>query len=73
VVHPHFWLFDPTFQIHVGLEAHLPYFYSRNNVAQFTIYDGWDYHIGYGLDSINQVTSVTVDGDDYMKYRYSCQ
>ena len=73
VVHPQFYLFEPFFELHVGLIAHLPYFYSKNNVTGFRIYGTADYNITYGLDSLNHVTSVNLDGFDYMKYKYSCQ
>ena len=72
VVHPHFYLFDPMFELHAGFEPHLPYFYSKNNVTGFTIYDGFNYDISYGLDSLNQVSEVKMDGFDYMKYKYRC-
>ncbi|HEY6062543.1 MAG TPA: hypothetical protein VIV35_02980 [Chitinophagaceae bacterium] len=73
IVHPHFFLFDPFFQLHVGLVPHFPYFYSRNNVIKYTIYGNVDYNIVYGLDSLSNVTSVDMGGFEYMKYKYSCQ
>jgi hypothetical protein len=72
VIHPHFYLFDPFFEIHVGLMAHLSYFYSKNNVTAFHIYGGVDYQVNYGLDSTNKVTAVRLDNDEYMQYRYQC-
>ena len=72
VVHPHFYLFDPMFQLHVGLEANLPYFYSRNNVTNTNMYGAWDNPIDYGLDSTNKVTAVDMGGFEYYKYRYTC-
>ena len=72
VVHPHFFLFDPMFQLHVGLEANLPYFYSKNNVTNTNIYGTWDNPIDYGLDSTNKVTAVDMGGFEYYKYRYTC-
>jgi hypothetical protein len=71
-VHPHFWLFDPNFQLQVGLEAHFPYFYSRNNVIGFDIYGSSLYEVQYGLDSTKNLTTVNMDGDPYMEYRYKC-
>lgn len=73
IADPHFFLFDPFFQLHAGVIAHIPYFYSTNNVTQFTIYVNWDYDVTFGLDSVNQVTSVNLDGAEYMKYKYECQ
>lgn len=73
VVHPHFYLFEPFFQLQVGLTPHFAYFYSRNNVTGFQIYGGLDYPVSYGLDSLNKITDVNLSGDEYMKYRYQCQ
>jgi hypothetical protein len=73
VVHPHFFLLDPMFQLHVGLEAHFPYVYSKNNVTNTNIYGSWDNPIDYGHDSTNKVTSVDMGGFEYMKYKYKCQ
>lgn len=73
VMHPHFFIFDPDFQLHAGLTPHFAYFYSKNNVVSFIIYDNWEYNITYGLDSLNNVTSIDMSGDEYMKYRYQCQ
>ncbi|HYE56289.1 MAG TPA: hypothetical protein VD996_15675, partial [Chitinophagaceae bacterium] len=73
VVHPHFFLLDPEFYLHVGLEANLPYFYSRNNVVDTNIYGTFDNPISYGRDSLNQVTSVDMGGFEYFKYRYRCE
>jgi hypothetical protein len=70
--HPHFFLFDPFFQLQVGLTPHLPYFYSTNNVTRFLLDGGLDYPIQYGIDSLNNVTSVMMMGDDYVKYKYEC-
>jgi hypothetical protein len=70
-VYPDFYLFEPYFELHVGLIAHLPYFYSRNNVTGFRI-SGIDYQVQYGLDSLNKVTSINLDNFEYMKYRYHC-
>ena len=73
IAHPDFFLLDPYFQLQVGLTSHFPYFYSRNNVTSFHIYGSADYDIQYGLDSLNNVSSVDMDGFQYMKYRYQCQ
>ena len=73
IVHPHFFLLDPMFQLHVGLEAHFGYFYSKNNVVNTNIYGSWDNPITYGHDSTNKLTSVDMAGFDYMKYKYQCQ
>lgn len=72
IVNPHFGLFDPNFQLHVGMIPHLPYFYSKNNVTRFVYYLTYDYDISYGLDSFNNVTGIDMGGSEYMKYRYSC-
>lgn len=72
LAHPHFFLFEPFFQLHVGLVPHLPYFYSQNNVIKYTIYSNVDYNIVYGLDSLHNVTSLDMGGFEYMKYKYSC-
>lgn len=71
--HPDFFLLDPYFQLQVGLTSHFPYIYSRNNVTQFHLYGTADYDIQYGLDSLNNVSSVDMDGFDYIKYRYQCE
>ncbi len=72
VVHPHFFLFDPEFGLHVGLETNLPYFYSRNNVMNTNIYGSWDNPVDYGLDSLNRVTSLDMGGFGYYRYKYVC-
>ena len=72
LVHPHFFLFDPEFELHAGFDPHLAYFYSRNNVSSFRIYGNSDYPITYGIDSLNHVTEVNMCGFEYMKYRYQC-
>ena len=71
-VHPHFFLFDPFFGLHAGQVPHFAYFYSHNNVINFTIYGNWDYPIVYGLDSLNNVVRVDMGGFEYMKYKYEC-
>lgn len=68
----YFYLSDPFFQIHVGFEPHIPYFLSRNNVVNFTIYDGEDYPVSYELDSMNRPLMVRQGGFDYMGYKYEC-
>ena len=72
MVHPYFFLFDPFFQLHAGFTPHLPYFYSTNNVSNFIYYPGFDYDINYALDSLNKVTGVSMNGDQYMEYKYQC-
>ena len=71
-IHPHFFLLDPEFQLQVGLEAHFPYFYSKNNVTNINIYGAWDNPIDYGLDSTNKVTSIDMGGFEYFRYHYEC-
>ena len=73
IAHPDFFLFDPFFELHVGLVPHFPYFYSQNNVTGFTIYGNANYSIVYGLDSLNNMTRVDMGGFEYMKYKYACQ
>lgn len=72
IVHPHFFLLDPFFELHVGLVPHFPYFYSQNNVVRFTVYGNIDYPIVYGLDSSHHMTSLDMGGFEYMKYKYQC-
>lgn len=72
VAHPHFFLFDPMFELHVGLEANLPYFYSKNNVINTNIYGSWDNPIIYGLDSTKKITALDMGGFEYFKYKYRC-
>ena len=72
LVHPHFFLFDPEFQLQTGFETQLAYFYSKNNVTNINIYGSWDNPIVYGLDSTNKVTSVDMGGFPYLKYNYQC-
>lgn len=73
IVHPHFFLFDPMFQLQVGLEAHFPYFYSKNNVTNINIYGSYDNPIVYGLDTPNRMTAVNMAGFEYVKYKYQCE
>jgi hypothetical protein len=73
IVHPHFFLFDPFFELQVGLVSQLPYFYSHNNVINFNVYGAYNNPVVYGVDSANHVTRVDMGGFEYMKYRYSCQ
>jgi hypothetical protein len=72
LVHPHFFLFDPEFELHAGFDPHLAYFYSKNNVTSFRIYSYSDYPVTYGIDSLNHVTEVNMGGFEYMKYKYQC-
>jgi hypothetical protein len=71
-IHPHFFVLDPQFELQVGFETQLAYFYSTNNVTNFNVYGSWDYPIVYGLDADNNVTSVTMSGFPYMEYNYEC-
>jgi hypothetical protein len=73
LIHPHFFLFDPEFQLQTGFETQLAYFYSKNNVANINVYGTWDYPVAYGLDSANKVTTVDMGGFPYLKYEYQCQ
>ncbi len=68
----YFFLQDPFFRIHVGMEPHLPYFLSENNVINFRIYDTVDYPITYQVDSSNRPLHVSQGGFDYMGYKYEC-
>lgn len=70
---PHFLLIDPFFQLWAGFEPHLAMFYSTNNVTRFTIYGTDDYQITYDLDSTNNISGIKMDGEDYVKYKYSCK
>ncbi|MER3498888.1 MAG: hypothetical protein C4308_09790 [Chitinophagaceae bacterium] len=63
-------MFDPGFELQVGFETHLSYFYSKNNVTNFNVYGTWDYPVVYGLDSSNNVTAVDMGGFPYMAYKY---
>jgi hypothetical protein len=73
LLHPHFFLFDPEFQLQTGFETQLAYFYSKNNVSNINAYGSWDYPVIYGLDSTNKVTTVDMGGFPYLKYDYECQ
>ena len=73
LLHPHFFLFDPQFQLQAGFETQLAYFYSRNNVSNMNVYGSWDHPVVYGLDSANNVTKVDMGGFPYVKYEYVCQ
>jgi hypothetical protein len=73
LIHPHFFLFDPEFQLQTGFETQLAYFYSKNNVSNINVYGSWDYPVVYGLDSTNKVTRVDMGGFPYLKYDYQCQ
>lgn len=68
----YFFMADPFFQIHVGFDPHLPYFISKNNVINFTIYTNTDYPIDYQTDSLHHPTLVRSGGFDYMGYIWSC-
>ena len=73
LIHPHFFLFDPEFQLQTGFETQLAYFYSKNNVSNLNVYGTWDYPVVYGLDSTNKMTTVSMGGFPYLKYEYRCQ
>ncbi len=68
----YFFMADPFFQIHVGFDPHLPYFISKNNVVNFTIYTNIDYPITYQTDSMHHPTMVNQGGFDYMGYKWEC-
>ena len=68
----YFFMADPFFQIHVGFDPHLPYFISRNNVINFTIYTNIDYPVSYETDSLHHPTLVNQGGFDYMGYVWEC-
>lgn len=72
LIHPHFFLFDPEFQLQTGFETQLAYFYSKNNVSNINVYGSWDYPVVYGLDSTNKVTKVDMGGFPYLAYKYEC-
>jgi hypothetical protein len=72
LVHPHFFLFEPQFDLQVGFETQLAYFYSMNNVTNFNVYGSWDYPVVYGIDSLNNVTKVDMGGFPYFEYEYEC-
>jgi hypothetical protein len=71
-VSKNFLFADPFFQLHVGLDPHLPYFISKNNVTQFTIYTDVDYPILYEVDSLNRPILVSQSTFPYMGYKYEC-
>jgi len=72
LIHPHFFLFDPQFELQSGFEPHLAYFYSKNNVSNFNVYGTWDYPVVYGFDSTRKLTKVDMGGFPYMEYQYEC-
>ena len=71
-VHPHFYLFDPRIRMHVGLEVHFAYYYSKNNVINSNIYGAFDNPVTYGHDSTNKLAKVEMNGIEYARYRYRC-
>ncbi|MFT3909347.1 MAG: hypothetical protein QM737_07985 [Ferruginibacter sp.] len=68
----YFFMADPFFQIHVGFDPHLPYFISKNNVINFTIYTNIDYPVTYQVDSMNHPLLVSQGGFEYMGYKWEC-
>ena len=68
----YFFMIDPFFQLHVGFDVHLPYFISRNNVINFTIYNNIDYPVTYLTDSLGHPLMVSQGGFDYMGYKWDC-
>lgn len=67
-----FFQIDPFFQLHVGFDFHLPYFISKNNVNNFTIYNNIDYPVTYLTDSLQHPLLVSQGGFDYMGYKWNC-
>ncbi len=71
-IHPNFFLFDVNFQLQGSYLHHLPYFFSTNNVREFSYYATNTYQVSYQLDSLRNVNAVTVSGTPYATYKYEC-
>lgn len=72
-IHPHFWLFDPGFNIQEELVYNFPYFYSKNNVTSFYNAGGLPEEVEYSIDSAKKITGLRINGEDYVQYKYKCE
>ena len=71
-VHPNYFLFDVNFQLQGSYLHHLPYFFSTNNVIEFSYYVTNTYQVTYQMDSLRNLSAVSVSGAPYATYKYSC-
>ncbi|HYJ38000.1 MAG TPA: hypothetical protein VEV87_05265 [Chitinophagaceae bacterium] len=72
-IHPNYFIFDVNFQMQGNYLHHLPYFFSTNNVTEFSYYGTGTYPVGYEMDSLKNMSSVSVSGSPYVTYRYDCK
>jgi len=72
-IHPNYFLFDVNFPLQGSYLHHLPYFFSTNNVTEFSYYANSTYQVSYQLDSIRNMTQVNVNGAPYATYQYECR
>jgi hypothetical protein len=72
-IHPNYFIFDANFQFQGSYLHHLPYFFSANNVTEFSYYANSTYQVSYQLDSLKNLTQVSVNGAPYATYQYECR
>jgi len=72
-IHPNYFIFDVNFQMQGSYLHHLPYFFSTNNVTEFSYYGNSIYPVGYEIDSLKNLSSLAVRGAPYVTYKYDCR
>jgi hypothetical protein len=72
-MHPNYFMFDVNFPLQGSYLHHLPYFFSTNNVTEFSYHANTTYQVSYQLDSLKNLTQVSVNGAPYATYRYECR
>ena len=72
-IHSNYFMFDVNFPLQGSYLHHLPYFFSANNVTEFSYYANNTYQVSYQLDSLKNLTQVSVNGAPYATYRYECR
>ena len=71
-MNPNFFIFDANFQMQGSYLHHLPYATSTNNVTNFSYFANSVYNVTYQLDSLKNVTQVSVNGAPYATYSFTC-
>ena len=72
-IHPNYFIFDANFQFQGSYLHHLPYFFSANNVTEFSYFGNSTYQVSYQMDSLKNLTAVNVNGAPYATYKYECR
>ena len=72
-LHPNYFMFDVNFPLQGSYLHHLPYFFSANNVTEFSYFANSTYQVSYQLDSLQNLTQVSVNGAPYATYKYECR